>query len=355
LENIIIFDVFFFTEHKPLNNKLIYLLTLKANIILLTKDNYYDDLNSENIKKVRTKFFIPYKKRERWYIRETKLLLNSLAGWIAIYPHKAKKVFFLTFDTINFCVSRIFFLKKTIYLYHHGNPDGLRYNRYKRFFDFYKNAVNHIVNMDYIQSYLIYNIGVKSKRVFVLTFPIPEMPSNVNSVIEKRKLYIGLSNSNDEKIIDNIIEYENKLQLLKRHNIRLVLRSQERQYNNNDVVEVLNKYVLNKDYEHYYIIANGVIIIYQQDYGYRVSGVLLDGLTAGKRVFGRNIPIVSYYAKKYPSNCIVFHTIEELFQKLIAYKDIAIDVGEYKSFLADHSSQRVLDDLIRIFALVNNQ
>lgn len=76
---------------------------------------------------------------------------------------------------------------------------------------------------------------------------------------------------------------------------------------------------------------------------------MLDALVAKKKVIGRNIPIVRYYAQKYPSCCSFFEGIDDLMKKIVL-DNIALNVNEevYTSFLDAHSDQVITSQLNEI-------
>jgi hypothetical protein len=236
-------------------------------------------------------------------------------------------------------------------LLHHSNIDDLKKTYKTILFSLYKNRVYHIVFADFLKNRLVENFKVKAENVFVLTQVIPDrLRGKTDAYISnmKKTFYIGLGYANDEKTIEDIINYEERTNLLKKNNIYLILRSQERTYEGNNI-KIITGFLSRSDYENYYNMAHGVIIIYHKKYQYRYSGSITDALNAKKQVIGRIYPGIEWFSKKYPHNCITFDVISDLFQKLILYKDKSPNMGEYASFLEFHSQSKILNELITIF------
>ncbi|MCR6504314.1 hypothetical protein [Bacteroides muris (ex Fokt et al. 2023)] len=211
------------------------------------------------------------------------------------------------------------------------------------------NKVNHVVFADFIKDYLV-SIGVSANRIFVISHPLPDFSftskmQNTNGP----NMYIALGHANDENIIHDLIEYEKQKHCLERNNIHLVLRTQN-SFNELPLsINIVTGFLAEEHYIDYYRKAKGVLILYPDYFKYRFSGVLLDALVAKKKVIGRNIPIVRYYAQRYPSCCSFFEGVDDLMKKILL-DNIALNVNEevYTSFLSAHSDQVITSQLNEI-------
>lgn len=344
---LLIADTIFPKGHCCLNKHLLEILLRNekiAEVKLIDYQDYYAN-HSNKVTSYNVSFLFKSKNAYLNYICQ---FLNSILIVFLCLRIRYDKVFFFTFDTLSFTLLRLV-ICKPIYLFHHNNTDHLL-NKYKRkIFKTYMNKVNHVVFADFIKDYLV-SIGVSANRIFVISHPLPDLSftskmQNTNGP----NLYIALGHANDENIIHDLIEYEKQKHCLERNNIHLVLRTQN-SFNELPLsINIVTGFLAEEHYIDYYRKAKGVLILYPDYFKYRFSGVLLDALVAKKKVIGRNIPIVRYYAQRYPSCCSFFEGVDDLMKKILL-DNIALNVNEevYTSFLSAHSDQVITSQLNEI-------
>ena len=199
---------------------------------------------------------------------------------------------------------------------------------------------------DFIKDYLI-RLGVDEKRVFILSHPLPEIPPAIK--VTKKK-YIALGHANDEKLICELIEYEEQTHILENNDIQLVIRTEVNHEKLPSSLILINHYLSQEEYEYYYSTANGVLILYPVHFKNRFSGALLDAFCNRKIVIGKeDVPVVNYFLGKYPKCCITFQKVKDLFDKLSVLDINTFDEQTFDSFLQVHSDEvirRQLDEIL---------
>jgi hypothetical protein len=261
-----------------------------------------------------------------------------------------EKVVVLTFDVIVYAVGQFIYSGKDIYLMHHNNVDELR-SKFKLFaFKSYMNKVNHIVLSDYIKDYLINAIGVEASRVSVVPHPMPnnidQFNNNANLSNKDRIRIVGISNSNDENMIEEIINYEQEHHLLKKNNCEMILKSKRHSYNNGSLI-VSNEYYSKEKYEDLLDSATYILILFSEKYQYRVSGTLFDAIARKKVVISTNIMFINFIKKEYPNICTSFSSAGDL-MSIVTGDEIYVLKEEIDKFLKYHSDQNVENILYRL-------
>ncbi len=349
VKKILIFDTIFPIGHKDLYQSLITLFPENVELLILNASDFYNESNENS--SIQYKKIIHLKERKNLLLNQIVLAINTLIGIIYSYSYKSDIVVFFTFDTLNIAIMRFLFGKKEVYLLHHNNTDHLQNKYKKRFFDTYKNKVKHIVFADFIGKYLV-GIGVNQSNVYVLTHPLNGFTgSDINKNNINKKIYIGLGYANDELLISQIINYENKYHLLYKNDILLIIRSRVQKAYEYKNIRIINGHLPKDEYESIYESSQAVLLLYSVKYMNRYSGVILDAFRHKKKIIGINIPIVKYFSRLYPNNCRTFNSVEDLFLKLIQFNNTVFSDAEYNQFLTNHSDQKIRKEIIEIFSL----
>lgn len=345
---ILIADTQFPFGHKMLNSHLLEILSqceVVNELKVLNFRGYYSSVKYDNVKLYELSVLFSSK---NVYINYLYQFLNVFVLFFRCIGLKYDRVIFFTFDTLPFFLLQ-YLLHKPIYLFHHNNTDHLQ-NKYKKlFFKCYMNNVNHIVLGDFIKKYLV-NIGVNKDRIFILphTLPYKTVPTQKLSKCKKdNKCFIALGNSNDEELLSEIIDYERVNHLLEINNIKLVLRSQIYRNDLPVSITIISNYLSRQEYEDFYTQCDGVLILYPLSFINRYSGIMFDAFCSRKIVIGRKIPIVQYFAEKYPNSCMLFESVDHLFNLLC--HNYTFDEKEFHSFVSFHSDGSVksyFDDIL---------
>lgn len=254
---------------------------------------------------------------------------------------------FASYETIVFSFLR--FVKPSIlcksFIIHNNNIDGINEKKLKKlFFKIYARRINHIVLEDFIGEYLKREFGLKEKSVFLLPHPINSNGYN------KEKLYdcVGISNSNDEIWINDIIKLEKETDLLKKNDCKVILRSKMNSFNDGYLI-VINGWLSDKDYNNFINTAKCIFLPFPSSFRYRMSGSLVDAFSNHTIVIGSRIPLFNYYSMKYKNICKVVSSSYDFCSAIIELKDVVMSENVFDAFIQEHSQKEVLNSLKRMF------
>lgn len=339
----IIVDFLFPKGHKELNKNIISYLSHVSNNTVVVSEGYFkqelNDINNITLKKIRELNPKENAILHRWFALKNMLDANKLLRW-----DKFDFVWINTFETITFAIGRKIIKNKKIFIVHHNNTDELS-NKIKRFFfNRYKNKVNHIVFEEFIKEYLIKEIGVNDKQIFVIPHPLNHQKKEV-SVNCENILCIGLSNSNDESLITNIINKEEQSEIFRKNNIQLVLKSKG-EHKDRESLKIIRGYIPEQQYDHYVQNCKFILVPFSTSYKNRTSGVIIDALSNGKIVIGSNIPIINSYADEYPNICYPFNDVDEIPNIILNLSIESQDIKkEFGRFRQAHSEDIIIEKL----------
>lgn len=268
-------------------------------------------------------------------------IVNTRANVRKVMQYAKKKQIFdvvcLTYGDFGFFFS-LLLLPKCINLYmmHHANVDSISRSRIKRFmFNIYKKRFIHIVNSGFMGDYLKNYIGVNSSNVLVWPHPL-----NPITIPQKELIYdcVGLSNSNDEKVINQIIELERQTEIIKRNSLHVILKSACDKFDNG-YLQVFNGFIDKAIFDDYISKARCLFMPFPDSYQMRMSGTLMDALSNNKILLGTNIPIIKYSKKMYP-NIVHFFDINTFVQTILEFKIKKSEFeNEFTLFKYNHSDE----------------
>lgn len=290
-------------------------------------------------------------------IKEGRLLSRISTLKVMLYSamiarkKKPDYIFVSSYETITFAIGRLFFSKRDkLFLLQHFNIDELENGIKRCFFNNYMRTVDHIVFEKFISDYLIEVFNLDEKRIHVLPYQLNENSSEKN----KKKTYscVGLSNSNDEKIISAIVDIENRQEILKGTRSKVILKSKSIEFDNG-FLKVINGYLDNEQYDEYINNSQCIYMPFPSSFRYRMSGTLVDALSNNKIVLGSNIPLIVYYAAQYPKVCKIVSGAEDLFENILKINMLAKkeQISDFERFKTAHSENKIMEALDSIFSV----
>lgn len=254
---------------------------------------------------------------------------------------------FASYDTVLFSVFKIInprILSKC-FIIHNNNIDGINEKKLKKFFfQTYSKKVNHITLDSFIGEYLIESLHVNSKNVYVLPHPL-----NSNGICDKKEYdCVGISNSNDESWINEIIQKEKKTALFKKYDVKIVLRSHNLNYDDGYLL-VINGWLSDEEYNNYINGAKCIFLPFPKSFKYRMSGSIVDAFSNYTAVIGSDIPLFNHYAKQYKGICKVVNSSDEFCYSVLLIKEGKVDNTDFDCFIQAHSQECVLKSLEGMF------
>lgn len=231
----------------------------------------------------------------------------------------------------------------SIYIMSHNNLDNLCTSAFSKFiFRIYSKQVNHIVFADFIADYLENEYNIAKDKIISLPHPL-----NITEH-DDFKLFdcVGISNSNDERWIETLIELEEKYSLLSNSGKTVILRSKIHEYKNKGLI-VFKGYLTDEDYYHYINHARSIFLPFPTNFRYRMSGSIVDAFSSKSKVIGSRIPLFKAFEHKYPAICRTVVDAKE-FVEIIATGWNVPNINEdeqFGAFLELHSQERILNML----------
>lgn len=282
-------------------------------------------------------------------------LLYMILERVKLFREDIDKVVVLNFDIIAFAIGRFFYRNNSLYVFHHQYIDELKNKRKLYIFKLYMNKINHIVFAEYFKTYLVDEIGVNKELIFVIPHPL-QTNKNENTLStrdqQEKKQFVGISHSNDEKVIEEIISFEEKYNILKKNRCKVILKSKSKHFNNG-YLNVSNEFYSDEKYNELFNSSKAVLLLFPREYEYRMSGTFFDAFIYGVPVIARDIKLTSYLKDLYPKSINSFSTISELMDILINGES-NVNVSEMKKMYEMHSDENILSLIISMLERKSN-
>ena len=334
--------------HKNLDENYIRILSRFAQVWVIARKGWYNSL-PDNVTLVE---YNPQCISEKCNNKILKHVLSVLVMNFSRELLQKEKFDYLiagTFDTLTLVVAKKWFLPECTYIMHHNNTDLLSRTFYKIVFNSYKNRFYYIVQEKFIKDQLVRMENLETNKVVILPHPV-----NVNKKENsKDKIYdyVGISNSNDENAVKELIRLENAFQFLKKGRVTMLLRSKKEEYSD-DYLTVIKGYLSSEQYEKYISNAKCILILFPDSFKYRESGSIIDALSNKIPVVGSNILIVKEYSDRYPNICKVYNNIQELPHLLKELEMISDEEKEkdFSRFIEEHSDGNIMETAKRFLS-----
>lgn len=323
-----------------LNTELVRILSKRFDITLLSNKEFLTDEIS-NINLIE---------HQSYAVRSG---FSNIIGifrnmWIAARTERKIKpdiVLISVYETKYFVFGRLFFKdKKSLAIVENNNIDHLDKWINKACYSLYSKKIKHFVFEEFIREYLINKYNIPSNMVYVLPHVLykSENEDSNNAGIFQ---CVALSTSNDEQKISELMEAENEFGILINRNTRMFIKSKSIEFD--DGFLVVKKGFIPADY--YNELTNSCRLIYapfRSDYKYRMSGWVIDGFSAHKRVVATSFMLAKEYAILYPELISVCDNAIETLNLIceLSSSDALIDFSRYEY---DHSEELIINTVSR--------
>jgi hypothetical protein len=337
-------------NHQRFYLKLAEILSNIANVIICAEKGYYEKWTDNNdIKLVEFNLSKSNNNAISRKIRSLKLMLKLRNN---INSNKDRVKIVLTFDTITFGIGRLFINGNNVFIMHHKNLDELLVFYKRIIFKTYMNKVNHIVFEEMFKTYLVEELRVEYNKVFVIPLPVFDY-SPVNSA---KFIYdcVGLSNSNDESFIAEIINLEKESGFLKRNGLSILLRSKSHMFED-DNLKVINGYLSGDDYDEIIRSSKQIFLPLPKEFRYRVSGAVFDAFSSHKKVISSKTILAVNYFERYPNIFSLVTNANDLFRILLSEKDKKYNASDFSDFVLEHNDDYIMKKYKSAFKVVNNE
>ena len=187
---------------------------------------------------------------------------------------------------------------------------------------------------------MVHSLNVPVNKIHLVSHPCNQ--KQLNPAIYD---CVGISNSNDENWIRQLINEEKEYSTFKRENLQVLLRSKLYTYDDG-YLHVINGVFPSQIYDSYITSAKALLLPFPLSFQYRASGSLIDALSNSIYVIGSDIPCFQYYSKRYPNIC---KTISKRSDFIMILKKIGenseMEKEEFKVFREEHSEKVILKQL----------
>lgn len=274
-------------------------------VIAVIPQNFTKDLPFCEVEKMDMKYYTDEYPIKRSIIKKTYYCLRA-QKFICNLNNKYDigATFVVTYDEIALAIGRIAgFIRGPFLVLHNLNPDDILVSKIRRFtYNLIKNRVYSVVLAGFIKDILVSSLHTNPGKVLVL--PHPMNPVTNKSVVDID--CVGISNSNDEEIIDNIINEEKANELIKKKNLKVVLKSRVHKFDNG-YLKIISGFIDSRIYDDYIARAKCIFIPFPTSFKSRISGTLIDALSNNKSVIGTNVPVITQSSKCYGEVIKIFN------------------------------------------------
>jgi hypothetical protein len=342
--NIVIAEILYPIGHKPIDNKIIEILSKNYSLTVLNYQEYFNDNAHSNIKYVELPKQIIISKHEP--LIRAGILFNLLVIKKALKNVDYDTILFLSCNNAMLKTMSMIFAGKRILVMHHNDIDAIKTEKQLKVFRKGMNSVEHITVADYISKGLERKTGCLSSRIFTVPHPITSRVLEYDQLKNRERMLVGLGLSNDENFIDACIDIDQKSP--KDLSYKIILRSTKKEYRGNNLT-VINGYLDDETYNNYYYHAEAIVICYPKHFENRYSATMIFAVAQNGKVIFNDFPMGREESKKYPHIMRVVKQPKELFEIDDSFFGLPVDYNERLRFLDDHSDKRVAEALAYSF------
>ena len=288
-------------------------------------NNYYKNIGHKNI-------II----RELALYKILKFIKNSLS--LESYD----KIIFLSFENFSFFFSFPFH-KNNVYNVLHNNLRRIGDAKVLKILKYLSKKVN-LVSLDtYIQDGLN-RIGICTKLV---THPLVKFSENITLKENERILLFSPSiSSTDQAFINDVINNEEILKILEEKNIEIIFRSKNINYSS-ETIKVISEYLSENEYQKLLKEADYLLLPYEKNFNYRISGVLLEGISLDKKMIIPKYNDLKYFLSFNKEGILGFFDLVE-FKKLLEKLDKNSNMIDYEDIKKMYSNDKMEKDILNI-------
>ncbi len=268
-------------------------------VIAVIPQNFIKDLSFCKVEKMGMKYYydeFPHKRSTLTKIKYCLSVQKFICNLYKIYDIGA--TFVVTYDEIALAIGKLSgYIKGCTFVFQNLNPDSILDSKIHRIaYNSIKNRVYSVVLGGFIKDILVSSLNTNPNRILVFPHPLNLVDNQLAEDID----CVGISNSNDETIIERIINHEKKYGRIKKHNLRVILKSRVHKYDNGNLT-IISGFIADDIYDNYIARAKCIFLPFPLSFRSRISGTLIDALSNNKTVIGTEIPAVIQASKCYGS------------------------------------------------------
>lgn len=335
-------DFLFENGNRHVDNLVIDLLAQDNDVYLVMNEDFIcrEFKNKQNVHILGNKYKeTPSRYRKKIYQCLRRMFLASR------YDRRinADFIYVSVYETMSFSLGQFFFRnKKRIHIVENNNIDFLQFKLYRTAYKTFANKVHHIVYEGLFKDYLCNMMGVKSDLVHVVPHVQYRSEYSVdNSVIDTECFFdcIAISGSNDDSLIQELIEFEENNQVFEKNHIRVLIKSHTITYET-PYLTVSCDYLPIKRYNMLFKQCKVVYAPFPLTYKYRMSGCYVDAFSNHRPVVATNIELAKYYHKRYGNIIKPCSSIRESVDEIIYFCNNNVR-QDFDLFEKEHSIEEV--------------
>lgn len=249
----------------------------------------------------------------------------------------------VTYNEVGFAFGKKYFrdLSKVL-LMSHNNLDLVLNNKIKEIlFNTYAHKVKHLVQCKFIKEEFSKSFNIPQKEIGVWMHP---QNRNEEGLHRSTDIFdcVGISNSNDDVIIKEIIEREHDTGYIKKHGLRVVLRSKLYEFDDG-YLKVFKGFLEKDQYDYYINNAKCIFLPFPTGFKLRMSGTLVDAFSNCKPIIGTPIALFKACSEQYPAIMRIYSP--DLFVEQIKDCNKSLSGDLYQRFIEVHSDNSVLNNM----------
>lgn len=343
----ILFDCSHTDSHVQFNSELIKGLSRVGNVHLFSWNSSFDYLINQSIS-IRRKKYLTLGFKNALLARLV-LFFNTILNAIYLRSQFRKNettVVLIGYEIISFAVCSFLF-PKGMFVIHHMQVDELNSSTKRFFFSFFKNRIKHVVMTDYIKDYLVTNLSIPNNLIKVVPHPLYDFYFDSISTNSNIRIFISLNYSTDESYVGKIIELESQNNYFSRNGCKLIIKSKLYKYSSEGLY-VFNDFLESDEYYKLYKNCTCVISLLNNSFEYRMSGTLIDALSANKPIMSLRSVCADHYRTYFGNSIMIYDNFDELIEAVVNFYPSNVISSYPKELVVDYSANYI-DSVQKVF------
>ncbi|WP_339066526.1 hypothetical protein [Fusobacterium animalis] len=320
------------------------LANLKIEYTFVGKKNFLDKLGiPDNIKKLEIpENYCKNTEHKNIIIREYALfkILNYVKRALNLKYYD--KIIFLSFENFSLFFS-FNFHKNNVYAILHNNLRRVNNSKVLKVLKYLSKKIN-LISLDYYIQKGLNSIGINTK---VIIHPLVKISESIDpEKNDKIVLFSPSISSTDKTFINDVINDKGILKILEEKNIEIIFRSKNTNYNSNNI-KVISEYLSENKYRKLLKESDYLLLPYEKNFNYRISGVLLEGISLNKKMIIPKYNDLKYFLSFNKESILGFFDLND-FKSLLEKLDKNINMVNYEEIKKIYSDENMEKDIINI-------
>lgn len=249
-------------------------------------------------------------------------------------------VVFSSFDLPSYVIGSFGMKSKSLVIIHNNISLLLKKKSEKFLWNKLNKNTELIVLEPFIKEYLERRMELKNP-IWILRHPLPEKIKQIDNESVNLPLIFAPGGSNDQDFIDFLIENNSEIKQYK-----ICIKSSLIAYSSKNL-EVYNTRISSEEYESLLSSSSYILLPYNSNFNYRVSGVLFEAFANRKKVILKSNNTLSNYSLEHPTVFSVFKNDIDFFSLINNIS--SSKQAEFDELLERYSKDNIISQLEKIF------